>query len=107
MPNLRTIQRILVAVLGGTVLLVGVALIVLPGPAFVVIPAGLALLAMEFTWARRWLRRARTLVASRIPSDGVPPAGKPLSACPPPLAALSRWWRLRRRLRLQSSRHRP
>jgi hypothetical protein len=38
-----------------TVLLIGVALIVLPGPAFVVIPIGLAILATEYAWARRWL----------------------------------------------------
>jgi uncharacterized protein (TIGR02611 family) len=55
----RVIKRIVVAVIGGTVLLVGVALIVLPGPAFLVIPAGLAILALEFAWARRWLKKAR------------------------------------------------
>jgi hypothetical protein len=37
----------------------GIALVVLPGPAFLVIPAGLAILAIEFAWARRWLGRAR------------------------------------------------
>jgi tellurite resistance protein TerC len=34
---------------------VGVAMIVLPGPAFIVIPAGLGILALEFAWAKRWL----------------------------------------------------
>jgi hypothetical protein len=38
-----------------TVLLIGIAMIVLPGPAFVVIPVGLAILATEYAWARRWL----------------------------------------------------
>lgn len=61
MTTLRRIKRISVAVAGGTVLLTGIALIVLPGPAFVVIPAGLGILAIEFEWARRWLRRAREL----------------------------------------------
>ncbi len=46
-------------VVGGTVLLIGVAMVVLPGPAFVVIPAGLAILATEFVWARRLLVRVR------------------------------------------------
>ena len=55
----RWARRIAVAVVGGTVLLVGVALIVLPGPAFVVIPVGLAILGLEFAWARRWLRKVR------------------------------------------------
>lgn len=36
--------------------MIGIALIVLPGPAFVVIPIGLAILATEYAWARRWLR---------------------------------------------------
>jgi tellurite resistance protein TerC len=55
----RWARRIAVAVVGGTVLLVGVALIVLPGPAFVVIPVGLAILGLEFAWARLWLRRVK------------------------------------------------
>jgi tellurite resistance protein TerC len=52
-------RRISVAIVGGTVLAVGVAMIVLPGPAFIVIPAGLAILGLEFAWARRWLRTVR------------------------------------------------
>lgn len=56
---LRTAKRVSVALIGGTVLLAGIALLVLPGPAFLVIPAGLAILATEFAWARRWLKKAR------------------------------------------------
>ena len=55
----RWARRIAVAVVGGTVLAIGVALIVLPGPAFVVIPLGLAILGAEFAWARHWLRRVK------------------------------------------------
>jgi tellurite resistance protein TerC len=50
---------VIVAVLGTTVLAAGVALIVLPGPAIVVIPLGLTILATEFLWARRLLRRVK------------------------------------------------
>ena len=60
---MKQIKRIVVMVLGGTVLALGVALIVLPGPAFIVIPLGLAILAVEFAWAKRWLRSARALLA--------------------------------------------
>lgn len=56
--TLRAIRRLLVLVVGVTVILVGVALIFLPGPAFIVIPAGLALLATEFLWARSLLRQS-------------------------------------------------
>ncbi len=52
-------RRIVVGVVGTTVVLLGVAMLVLPGPALIVIPAGLAILALEFAWARRWLRIAR------------------------------------------------
>lgn len=49
-------RRIAIALIGGTVLVVGVAMTVLPGPAFVVIPLGLGILGLEFAWARRWLK---------------------------------------------------
>lgn len=52
---LKWIRRIGIAVVGFTVLCIGVCMIVLPGPAFIVIPAGLGILALEFAWARRWL----------------------------------------------------
>jgi len=55
----RTARRIVVALIGGTVLAVGIVMIVGPGPATVVIPAGLAILGIEFAWARRWLRRLK------------------------------------------------
>ena len=52
-------RRIAVALVGFTVLGIGIALIVLPGPAFVVIPIGLAILGAEFAWARHWLRKVK------------------------------------------------
>jgi tellurite resistance protein TerC len=57
-----TIRKVVVAVIGGTIVLVGVALLVLPGPAAIVIPIGLVILATEFAWARRVLRRGKTAV---------------------------------------------
>ena len=47
--------RIIWTVAGATVLLVGLAMTVFPGPAVIVIPVGLAMLAAQFTWARRLL----------------------------------------------------
>jgi tellurite resistance protein TerC len=55
----RWARRIAVGLVGGTVLVIGIALIVLPGPAFVVIPIGLAILGLEFAWARLWLRKVK------------------------------------------------
>ena len=56
---LKPIKRIIVAVVGFTVLLIGIALIVLPGPAFIVILLGLGILATEFVWAKRMLKEVK------------------------------------------------
>ena len=66
MQTLQQIKRIITIIVGFTVLLVGVALIVLPGPAFVVIPVGLAILSVEFAWARRWLQKAKDMAAKAV-----------------------------------------
>src|SRR5215471_2595289 len=55
------IRRLIVGVIGGTILLIGLALLFLPGPAVLVIPLGLAILATEFAWARHYLLKARKL----------------------------------------------
>jgi uncharacterized protein (TIGR02611 family) len=50
--------RILFALAGTAVTLAGIVMLVTPGPAFILIPLGLAMLALEFTWAERLLDRA-------------------------------------------------
>lgn len=57
----RVARRVTVFVIGFSVLLVGIVFLVTPGPAFIVIPAGLGILAIEFAWARRWLNRVREM----------------------------------------------
>jgi tellurite resistance protein TerC len=52
-------RRIIIGVIGATILLMGLALLVLPGPAFLVIPVGLGILATEFAWARRLLKKVK------------------------------------------------
>lgn len=59
-PRLR---KLLVAIIGFTVVLIGLVMIVLPGPAVIVVPIGVAILATEFAWARRVWRRGKILVA--------------------------------------------
>lgn len=61
----KVVRRIVVAVVGTTVLLLGIVMIVTPGPAFVLIPAGLAILGLEFAWARYWLKKARRTISSQ------------------------------------------
>ena len=57
------IRKVVIGVIGFTVLLFGAVMVVLPGPAIIVIPVGLAILATEFAWARRILRRGSLFVA--------------------------------------------
>jgi tellurite resistance protein TerC len=76
----KQVRRLVVAVVGTTVLLFGVALLVLPGPAVLVIPAGLAILGLEFRWARRLLRRAKQMIrssATHLNRDRRRPTGNP------------------------------
>jgi uncharacterized protein (TIGR02611 family) len=68
-----SLRKLIIAVIGGTVVLIGIALIVLPGPAFIVIPIGLAILATEFAWAQNALARAKSMVRKRPKPDN--PAG--------------------------------
>ncbi|HOG17661.1 MAG TPA: PGPGW domain-containing protein [Syntrophales bacterium] len=56
---IRRIRKILVAIIGFTLLLIGVAMILLPGPAILVIPLGLAVLASEFVWAKIWMKKLK------------------------------------------------
>ena len=59
LKSLRKVRRLTIAVIGFTVLLIGIALLVLPGPAIIVIPIGLTILASEFVWARNILKKIK------------------------------------------------
>ena len=57
--SLKQIKRIFIGVIGTTILIIGIAMIILPGPAFIVIPLGLSILATEFLWARKIMDKFR------------------------------------------------
>jgi uncharacterized protein (TIGR02611 family) len=59
LKTLQQAKRLIVIVVGSTVLLIGIAMIVLPGPAVLVIPVGLSVLATELVWARRLLNKLK------------------------------------------------
>ena len=64
------LRRFVIASVGIMVLAIGIALLVLPGPAVLVIPLGLAILATEFIWARRWLEKMKALLQhAKRPKD--------------------------------------
>lgn len=51
----RAARKIVVALVGATLVVVGLILVFTPGPAFVVLGLALAVFAGEFAWARRWM----------------------------------------------------
>ena len=55
----RSGKRIAVTIAGFAVLLAGIALLVLPGPGWLLIFIGLTILATEYVWAERLLKTAR------------------------------------------------
>ena len=67
-PRLR---RFLIGTIGFSVVLIGLVMIVLPGPAILIVPLGFAILASEFAWARRVWRRG-TILVSRIRGKPIP-----------------------------------
>ncbi len=62
----RAIRRVVVATVGTSLLLAGVAMLVLPGPGIVTILAGLTVLATEFHWARRVKRKLVVYIRRRM-----------------------------------------
>lgn len=74
----RTVRRFFVGLIGTTVILIGIALLVLPGPGVLTMLGGLAILATEFLWARRALRRCQDVAARER-------------------QRFARWWPFRRR----------
>ena len=73
LKTLRQVKRLVVGLIGFTVLVIGVAMIVLPGPAIIVIPIGLGILATEFIWAKSLLRRVKQRITKNNKGKGVPP----------------------------------
>jgi uncharacterized protein (TIGR02611 family) len=71
----RHARRIVIFIVGCAMLITGLAMLVLPGPAILVIPAGLGVLSLEFAWARRWLHHLRDRFATTTRPTPVPDLG--------------------------------
>lgn len=84
----RLVRRVVVFVLGISVLAAGIVMIVGPGPAIVFVPLGLAILATEFLWARRIMTAARRYIDD-------PRAIDELWFCPHRVREAAKWWLLR------------
>ena len=64
--TLRKARQLVVAVIGATVVIIGIIMIFTPGPAIVVIPLGLGILATEFVWARTLLHQVKTYIEKKV-----------------------------------------
>ncbi len=62
------IRRVVSTVVGGTILVLGAALVFvpIPGSGPVVFLGGLAILGTEYAWARRWLRKGRMMAKKAV-----------------------------------------
>ena len=63
--TMKFVRRLFIAIMGGTVILIGVAMIVLPGPGILVILAGMGILALEFAWAKHLLHKMKSYMPRR------------------------------------------
>ncbi len=79
----KAARRVVVTLVGGTVVLIGVVMIVFPGPAFVVIPIGLAILGLEWAWARRLFHTVKETGGEVLQKVGI-------------ADRIGRWWSTRR-----------
>ena len=61
----KAARRIAVLAVGSTVVVLGLIMLVTPGPGLIVIPIGLAILGLEFAWARAWLRKVREGISNQ------------------------------------------
>ena len=72
----RHVRRLVVFVVGATVVLLGIVMIATPGPATIIIPLGLLILSTEFVWAKRLLDQMKARIRSvtgRSPLESNPP----------------------------------
>ncbi|MFV7770401.1 MULTISPECIES: PGPGW domain-containing protein [Shewanella] len=53
------LRKTLITVFGGGLCLFGLALVILPGPAWLLLPIGLAILSLEYPWAKVWLKKSQ------------------------------------------------
>ena len=62
---LTKVKSKLTSLIGLIFLLIGIFFIVLPGPAIIFLPLGLALLSLEYPWAKVWLRKTQRWLKAR------------------------------------------
>ena len=60
----KQIRKLVIFLIGISIVLIGCVLFFTPGPAIIVIPVGLAVLATEFIWAKKLLKKFKETTSS-------------------------------------------
>jgi tellurite resistance protein TerC len=60
----KQIRKLVIFLIGISIVLIGCVLFFTPGPAIIVIPIGLAVLATEFIWAKKLLKKFKETTSS-------------------------------------------
>ena len=66
LKSLRQVKRVIIGVVGFTLLAIGLVMIVLPGPAFIVIPVALGILGTEFVWAKKLIQKIKNKIPQKV-----------------------------------------
>lgn len=73
----RSTKRIAITAVGAALLLGGIVMMITPGPGWLAVIAGLAVLSTEYVWARRALdeaKRRAAKAAKKVRRNKVPPS---------------------------------
>ncbi|WP_258872713.1 PGPGW domain-containing protein [Thalassotalea euphylliae] len=57
----QKMKKTLITLVGGFLVFIGAVFMIVPGPAILFLPAGLALLSLEYTWAKDWLKKCQRI----------------------------------------------
>jgi uncharacterized protein (TIGR02611 family) len=80
----KVAKRIAIGIVGGTVVAIGIVMMITPGPGIPAILGGLAILSIEFAWARIWLKKVKAKAQSLARSmNGNQNQGGPPPPAPP------------------------
>lgn len=68
--SLKQVKKVIIGVIGFTLLGIGLVMVVLPGPALLVIPLALGLLATEFVWAKNLIHKVKDILPANKKKGG-------------------------------------
>ncbi|GLX82822.1 PGPGW domain-containing protein [Thalassotalea eurytherma] len=55
-------RKLVISLVGGFLTIIGTLFILVPGPAFLFLPLGLAVLSLEYPLAKKWLRKTQRMM---------------------------------------------